>query len=188
MDSFRLARAAPPPLRIAAVVAASVILSLQGSPESAEVDFQADVLPILTRKCLRCHAGDKPEGNLSLTDRAAVLQGGDSGPAVVPNDAARSLLLARVTAADPDEAMPPEGERLSDAEIATLRAWIDHGAEWKDPEPYPLALAEVVVPPGVGTPLDRLLADYFRTQGIAAPAFVSDEIFARRTALDLVGR
>ncbi|MFM9196738.1 MAG: DUF1553 domain-containing protein [Planctomycetia bacterium] len=188
MDSFRLARAAPPPLRIAAVVAASVILSLQGSPESAEVDFQADVLPILSRKCFRCHAGDKPEGNLSLADRAAMLQGGDSGPAVVPNDAARSLLLARVTAADPDEAMPPEGERLSDAEIATLRAWIDRGAEWKDPEPYPLALAEVVVPPGVGTPLDRLLADYFRRQGIAAPAVVSDEIFARRTALDLVGR
>lgn len=187
MDAFRLARAALP-LRIAAVVAALIIPSLRGFAGPAEIDFQADVLPILSRKCLRCHAGDKPEGNLSLADRAAVLRGGDSGPALVPNDPARSLLLARVTAADPDEAMPPEGQRLSDAEIATLRTWIDRGAVWKDPEPYPLALAEVVVPPGSGNPLDRLLADYWRREGIAAPAVVSDEIFARRTAFDLVGR
>jgi hypothetical protein len=187
MDSFRLARAALP-LRIAAVVAAFIIPSLRGSAEAAEVDFAADVLPILSRKCLRCHAGDKPEGNLSLADRAAVLRGGDSGPAIVPNDAAGSLLLARVTATDPDEAMPPEGERLSDTEIATLRTWIDRGAVWKDPEPYPLELAKVVVPPGSGSPLDRLLADYWRRQGIAAPAVVSDEVFARRTAFDLVGR
>ena len=188
MDAFRLARPAPPPLRIAAIVAALIILALRDSPGAAEVDFQADVLPILSRKCLRCHAGDKPEGNLSLADRAAVLRGGDSGPAIVPNDAAGSLLLARVTAADPDEAMPPEGDRLSDTEIAALRTWIDHGAVWKNPEPYPLALARVVVPPGPGSPLDRLLADYWHRRGIAAPAVVSDEVFARRTAFDLVGR
>jgi hypothetical protein len=50
-------------------------------------------MPILARKCFRCHAGDKPDGNLSLTDRAALLRGGDGGPAIVPEDAARSLLI-----------------------------------------------------------------------------------------------
>jgi len=189
MDLYLPGRAAPPSsLWIAAVLAALIIPALRGSAEAAEVDFAADVLPILSRKCLRCHAGDKPEGNLSLADRAAVLRGGDSGPALVPNDAARSLLLARVTAADRDDAMPPEGERLSDTEIATLRTWIDRGAVWKDPEPYPLEVAKVVVPPGPGNPLDRLLADYWRRLEIAAPAVVSDEVFARRTAFDLVGR
>jgi hypothetical protein len=93
-----------------------------------------------------------------------------------------------VTAADRSEAMPPEGDRLDDAEIATLRKWIDAGAVWKEPDLYPLKLAKVVVPAGDGNPLDRLLADYRRRQGIAAPAAVSDEVFARRAAFDVVGR
>jgi hypothetical protein len=71
----------------------AVVCGLAARAPAADVDFQAGVMPILARKCFRCHAGDKPDGNLSLTDRAALLRGGDGGPAIVPEDAARSLLI-----------------------------------------------------------------------------------------------
>src|SRR5947209_2939320 len=72
-----------------------------------------EVAPLLQKRCLSCHSGDKPKGELSLATRNGVLEGGSSGPAVVAGDAARSLLLEKVR----DKQMPPK-EPLADAEIA----------------------------------------------------------------------
>ena len=58
--------------------------------------------------------------------------GGDSGAAIVPGKSAESKLIHFVTAADPDNAMPPKGTRLTEAEVNVLRAWIDDGAKWPD--------------------------------------------------------
>ncbi|HVL13549.1 MAG TPA: DUF1549 domain-containing protein, partial [Gemmata sp.] len=95
------------------------------------VDFARDVKPVLAKHCVACHGPDKQRGDLRLDRRADALAGGSSGAAFTPKKPADSLLLHRVLATD-DTRMPPKGERLSAAEVATLRAWIEQGADWPD--------------------------------------------------------
>jgi hypothetical protein len=100
-----------------------------------DVDFARDVRPILAERCQRCHGPKKTESSLRLDSSAAVLRGGDHGPAVVPGASRKSLLIQVVTGKhDELPRMPPKGEPLSASEIEVLRAWIDQGARWpQDP-------------------------------------------------------
>ena len=54
------------------------------------------------------------------------------GRAIVPGSADTSLVLERIVSTDPDLQMPPEGPRLTPAQVASLRDWIGEGAAWKE--------------------------------------------------------
>ena len=84
-------------------------------------------IALLKDKCFGCHGTAKQEGGLRLDVRGNVLAGGDSGPAVVPGDAASSRLLRRVLSLG-DDRMPPDGMQLTQEEVRLLRGWIDSGA------------------------------------------------------------
>ena len=87
---------------------------------------------MLEAKCVQCHGSDKQKGGLRLDSRVAALKGGDSGPALVPGDAKKSLLLAAVRHAKKELAMPPK-EKLPANDIASLENWILDGAPWPEP-------------------------------------------------------
>src|SRR5260370_12062132 len=90
-----------------------------------------DVQLILRQRCLSCHGSKAQMHGLRLDHRADALKGGGSGvPAIIPRNSAQSLIIKYVSGLDPDVVMPPSGPRLTLTEIATLRAWIDGGAEW----------------------------------------------------------
>ena len=96
-------------------------------------DFVQDVRPILQAHCHRCHGDTAEKAGLRLDVKAAAFRGGDGyGPAIIAGNAADSPLIQLVTSTDRNERMPPEGDGLSAAEIATLRKWIDDGAAWPD--------------------------------------------------------
>ena len=92
------------------------------------VSFKQDVAPILSEKCLQCHGLASPMANLDLKSREGALQGGQHGPAIIPGDAAASNLYKHV--AGQEQPRMPLGGRLTEEEIAVLKAWIDRGAEW----------------------------------------------------------
>jgi cytochrome c553 len=92
--------------------------------------FEKKVRPLLIANCTGCHGPEKQKGGLRLDSRAALLRGGDTGPAVKPGDPAGSLLV-RLVRYDGDIKMPPKG-KLADDEIATLTAWVKGGAPWPD--------------------------------------------------------
>ncbi len=97
-----------------------------------KIDYVQDIQPLLQQHCWSCHGSEKQESGLRLDVRGAALLGGDSGKVIRPGDAAGSRLIELVSAVDPDELMPPEGEPLSHEQIDMLRAWIDGGAKWPD--------------------------------------------------------
>ena len=100
---------------------------------AAPVDFVRDVRPIFEKHCIECHGEKKQKSGLRLDVKAAALRGGDNhSPDIVPGKAKESPLMKMVLSEDKDERMPPKGERLSAAQIATLTAWIDEGAVWPD--------------------------------------------------------
>ena len=84
---------------------------------------------MLVEKCYKCHAADakKIKGGLLLDTRKGIRQGGDTGPAVVPGDLKRSLLIEAIRHEDKDLAMPPK-EKLPDAVIEDFEKWIAMGA------------------------------------------------------------
>ena len=97
------------------------------TPEQEKV-FEEKVRPLLVTRCQGCHGPRVAEGGLRLDHLPGTLEGGDSGPAIVPGDAAASRLIGAVKRTL-EPAMPPD-EPLPAEEIALLEAWIAAGAPW----------------------------------------------------------
>jgi hypothetical protein len=95
----------------------------------AEHYFLNRVKPILTSRCVSCHGPDKVEGGLRLDSREAAVQGGDTGPALVPGKPAESLMMMAVTGTHKLLEMPPK-QKLSSSDVAALERWIRDGAPW----------------------------------------------------------
>jgi cytochrome c553 len=112
-----------------------VLMPDRGVAESiaheAEQFFETKVRPLLVAKCQECHGPEISEAGLRLDSRGAMLRGSDSGPVVVPGDAAKSRLVHVIKHAD-EMAMPPD-EKLSGEEIATLEQWVSIGVPWTGP-------------------------------------------------------
>ena len=98
-------------------------------PAQAVEFFERRIRPILVTHCAECHSSDskKREGGLLLDSRDGWMRGGDTGPAVIPGDPEKSLLILAVRQTDQDLRMPPK-QKLSDAQIADLVAWVKNGA------------------------------------------------------------
>ncbi len=102
--------------------------SVDQSTAETPVTFPRDVRPILETSCTGCHAPPAPASGLDLTSLDALLRGGRRGPAVVPGDAEDSRLWRAAAWTDDELRMPPEGDRLTEARLDTLRRWIEDGA------------------------------------------------------------
>jgi len=90
--------------------------------------FENKIRPILVERCYECHSAEKKQkGNLLLDTKEGLLKGGDTGPALVAGDPAKSLLITAVKWTDKDLQMPPK-KKLSDEEIAALDEWVKMGA------------------------------------------------------------
>ncbi len=86
--------------------------------------FKADVLPILAENCLMCHGQEPRQGGLDLQSAAALLQGGQSGAAIVAGSPDRSLIMEKLVSGQ----MPPGEASLSPEDIDRIRRWIERGA------------------------------------------------------------
>ncbi len=84
-------------------------------------EFEA-ARPVLAARCLACHTGKAAQAGLDLSSVAAARKGGKSGPAFLPGDSSKSLLIERVVS----KSMPPGEPKLTTAEVDALRRWIDH--------------------------------------------------------------
>jgi hypothetical protein len=110
------------------LVFALVVSPAAGLAVTPQDLFEQHIRPLLVTKCAKCHGEEKSESGLRVTSRQELMTGGDSGPAIVPGDATRSLLLA-VLRPGGDVEMPPDGP-LSGAEVAAVERWVESGAVW----------------------------------------------------------
>ncbi len=164
---------------------------------AAAVDFAREVEPLLVKRCSECHGADQQKGGLRLDTRAAALKPGKSGKvALKPGDAAGSEMLARVMSGDPDEVMPPKGERLGPEEVALIRRWIEEGATWPEGMALrhwafraPVRPVPPVAPPGarIENDIDRFVAGRLAREGLTMRPEADRAALVRRVSLHLTG-
>src|SRR3954471_6628206 len=107
--------------------------ALRGAPTSAQqtakVDFARDVQPILRQQCYGCHGPAKQTNGFRLDRRSDAMRGSTNNVGLIrPGNSGASLMLGRISGADFGPQMPPTGA-LRPEQIATIKAWIDQGAE-----------------------------------------------------------
>ena len=108
------------------------------SPEQVRF-FESQVRPVLVEHCQNCHGEKKVKAGLRLDSRAGLLQGGDSGPAVVPGKPEESHLVAAIRYEGPE--MPPKG-KLPQRQVEALTQWVKMGAPWPGVAEPAAAVAE----------------------------------------------
>jgi cytochrome c553 len=173
--------------------------------------FTGKVQPILAEHCHSCHghSADKIKGGLVLDSRSGFLTGGDSGPALVPGEPEKSLVIAAIGYADEDLQMPPKGKKLSDDQIRTLTQWVKMGAPWPGSETNKaLARGKItdedrkwwsfqplndVTPPRVEdagwshNELDRFIYAKLAAEGLKPSLEASRQTLIRRLSFNLIG-
>jgi hypothetical protein len=168
-------------------------------PEALEF-FEAKVRPILVETCQRCHGPQKQSSGLRLDSRAAVLEGGLIGPAVIPGDPANSPLIQAVRR-EGDLQMPPKGS-LPEAAVRALTEWVKRGAPWPqdtlapaDPKVSHWAFQPVrqVEPPAVedtawaASPIDAFILAKLEAKGLPPSPRADQRTLIRRATFDLTG-
>ncbi len=93
--------------------------------EDETPNFELDVQPLLQKHCSDCHADGKREASLDVRTPQSLLHGGDSGAAIEPGSAEKSILFQLIL----NGTMPPKGRtRMTLLEQEVIRRWIDGGA------------------------------------------------------------
>jgi len=120
---------APPPAPTPAPAPAPTPAPAQQPIAVARIDFKTQVLPILASRCFECHGNGKRKAGVQLDDVSAMLRQRKDRWIVKPGAPDESAIVRSMELPiDDEDAMPPEGERVSKADIAVVRAWIAQGA------------------------------------------------------------
>ncbi|MFO0906471.1 MAG: PSD1 and planctomycete cytochrome C domain-containing protein [Pirellulales bacterium] len=174
--------------------------------------FEKEVRPVLINRCYECHSQDakKIQGGLLLDSRAAVLQGGDTGPSAVVGKPKESLLIDSINYGDTYQ-MPPKSKMPAN-EIAALTKWVEMGLPWpkeaaKKPTTATMSVdiaarksehwcwKPIVAPPlpsvkqadWPAQPLDRFILASLEAKGLSPSPAADKRTLLRRVYFDLIG-
>ena len=170
--------------------------------------FEMKVRPILADHCYECHGAKKPKRDLRLDSLAAMLEGGDAGPAIVPGHPEKSLLIKAI---NHDGKLKMPKQKLLPEHIAALTQWVKMGAPWPDSDkPIVIRKAEFQItakdrshwafqpvkrpaPPDVKNktwvrnPIDAFILAKLEAKGLAPALPASKQEIARRLYFDITG-
>ena len=166
-------------------------LVLAAAESAAPVNFNREILPILSDACFHCHGPDAAtrEAKLRLDDRDGLFRTRDGVTVVKPGDLKASELFQRITSAHEDEVMPPPKatRKLKPAEVDLLRRWIESGAPWGGHWAYEQP-RRAEPPSGFGAhPIDAFVRARLAREKLAPAPEAAPAALLRRVSLDLTG-
>jgi hypothetical protein len=172
----------------------------QALREDADTFFELRIRPILAGICFKCHGGNKVSHGLRVDSREALLKGGKSGPAIVPGNGEKSLLIQAIRRSHETIKMPPD-KPLPEAAVADFTRWVEQGAAWPaKTETWTVAkehhwafepIRPVAPPPDPSgwsnNAIDRFILAKLREQGLKPVASADKRTLIRRVYFDLIG-
>lgn len=188
----RAAQTRMPPLVLACLLVTTVAAA---NTSGGEISFNRDIRPVLSDHCFACHGPDAAErkAGLRLDTRAGTLADLGGHRAIEPGDVEASELVRRITAADPDERMPPASfeHPLSPEQIALLKSWVAQGAKWQEHwafvppvRPNPPMVRNTAWPRGA---IDAFVLSRLEAEGLTPSLEAEKTTLLRRVTFDLTG-
>ncbi|MEX2025764.1 MAG: DUF1549 domain-containing protein, partial [Pirellulaceae bacterium] len=193
------------------MLSATALIAQDPAADKDGIDFfEKKIRPVLVQRCYECHSSKAKEleGGLSLETREAVLKGGDQGPAVVPGELDKSLLIRAIRYGDSELQMPPK-EKLPAEVIADFEAWVKRGApdprtglaaagryavdveaakkQWPYTPPVLPPVPQVKNADWPRNEIDHFILARLEEKGIAPAANADKRTLLRRVTYDLVG-
>ena len=214
LGSYKMAR----PLSTSILLAFAFLLAHARAGDAPSTDpkfafFESKIRPVLVEACYKCHSAesDKIKGGLRVDFRDGLLKGGVTGPAVVPGDLEKSLLIKAIRHTDDELAMPKK--KLPPEQIADFEKWVQSGAPdprekaapvaraaagidfekarkfWSfQPPPEKLSIPKVELKPGwEANPVDAFIAAKLKEKGLAPGTTAEKRTLIRRATYDLTG-
>ncbi|HZZ76915.1 MAG TPA: DUF1549 domain-containing protein, partial [Gemmataceae bacterium] len=197
-------------LLAASVCVAPALSAQEKQPTSAAVQFfERKVRPVLAAHCFECHGEKRQRGDLRLDSRAAILEGGEQGPAIVPGNPEKSLLVKAIN--HDGKLKMPKNKKLTRDDIDVLTQWIKMGAPWpgsdkatptrkgefqisdKDRAHWAYQPVKRPEPPAVKNrgwvrnPIDAFILAKLEAKGLSPAPPASKHEIARRLYYDLTG-
>lgn len=180
----------------AAAIGPGVAAEEVATDPGTAIDFNADIRPILSGACFRCHGPDAAARKKGLrldTREGAIAELKSGRRAIVPGDTKASALIERINSDDPDEVMPPPELHmaLTPRERDVLARWIDAGAEYQPH--WAFVAPRRADPPPVhdaawnADPIDRFIWSNATQAGIRVAPEADRETLLRRVTLTLTG-
>jgi len=190
------------------LIGSGVAVGADGAGREGLDFFETRIRPVLVRECYQCHSAEKKQakGGLRLDTRAAMLAGGDSGPALVPGKPAESLILNALRYEDIQ--MPPK-KRLPENVVADFGQWIGMGAPdprvesagaraaeskpgpaadfWAFKVPRKPAVPDVKLKGWARNAIDRFVLAGLESQGMRPSAAADRRVLVRRLYFDMIG-
>ncbi|HYZ87508.1 MAG TPA: DUF1549 domain-containing protein, partial [Bryobacteraceae bacterium] len=189
-----------------------LLLSAPAADSPRTEQFEMKVRPLLAKNCFACHR-QTAMGGLRLDSRESILKGGGSGPAVVPGEPDKSLIIQAVAHTHDRLKMPPGG-KLSAEDVEILQTWVRDGAFWPEEKAGSGSAAtksgEYVItpeqrqfwsfqpvrayePPVVQdtkwarTPIDHFILARLEKENLKPVRFADKRTLLRRVTIDLTG-
>ncbi len=185
-----------PRILLATILALSGISATAPAADDGKLRFNRDIRPILSDKCFACHGTDvkkrKADRRIDTAEGAYAVS--DGVQAIKPGDLAKSEVWKRITTTNEDDVMPPpeSHKKLSDAEKALIKRWIEEGAEYQ--KHWAFEPPVKAAPPAIGNPqsairnpIDAFIADRLQREGLAFSAEADRETLIRRVAFAVTG-
>jgi hypothetical protein len=172
------------------------------APEDVEF-FEKKIRPVLVDSCYSCHSAEAKsvKGSFRLDTKELLLRGGDTGPAIVPGDPDKSLLIKAIRHADKDLAMPPK-KKLAAEVVADFEVWVKRGApdprvpaaaakpaanHWAFKAPAEPTLPTVKRAAWAKNPIDLFILAKLEAKGLAPAPEADRRTLIRRLSFDLAG-
>jgi hypothetical protein len=201
------------PLLVVGVASAQEQKPVAPEPTAEQVEFfEKSIRPVLVERCYKCHSADsdKVKGGLLVDTREGLIKGGDTGPAIVPGNPDKSLLIQAIRYHDEDLKMPPK-EQLSKETVAAFEKWVKMGApDPRKPGEKPVTTAAAYnydewkqfwsfkpvkdqAPPAVRNDdwvkneVDRFVIAAYEAKGLKPVALADKRTLIRRATYDLTG-
>ncbi len=160
-----------------------LLLFLAEIPSASHaVDFNTDIRPLLSDRCIKCHGPGDQKGDLRLDSREAILA------AIDQDDLANSELIYRLTTDNKDDHMPPKKggtKKLTPAQVERFREWVMAGVPFAQHWAY-IAPQKSPVPEDAH-PVDRFIEERLAEEGLDPNATADPATLLRRLSLDLTG-
>jgi hypothetical protein len=178
-------------MRLLFLISVSAIALVAARP----VEFNRDVRPVLSDKCLACHGADAKTKNIPLRLDIEEMAKADLGGrrAIVPGSPETSEVIRRINTESKAKKMPPvfTGHAITDAEREMLTRWIAEGAKWQKHwsfiAPARPALPEVSAKGWGRNGIDAFVLERLEREGLKPAKEASKDRLIRRATLDLTG-